>query len=405
MRSALVLAALLAGPASAIYVPLHEYAGSTFFDGWDFWGNVDNTTWGNVTYLDRAGATAQRLAYVNSAGNAIIKVDNTTNIALAPLVNRPSVRHILRAYSTITHAVAPQVRLTSKESYGVGTLWLIDVVHMPYGCSVWPSFWTLGTGKEWPGAGEIDIIEGINLMSHNQMALHATAGCAQAASAAQGQSGTTLEGDCSLDRGCIVAENKPNSFGVGFANAGGGVWAVQMDVSGVFIWFWSRPQVPDIIRTATSKTNIDTTAFGLPSAAYPAASGCNITQYFGPQQFVLLTTLCGSWAGVPNIYSSTCPGQCVSDNVIGPGSPKYDTAYWEIPYIRTYIADNLAPPAASLVPSSSSTRNVPTPSASATGGNGTAPGSSDGKNAAKAISATGGAMLIGILGTLVGTFV
>jgi hypothetical protein len=29
-----------------IYVPLREYAGSTFFDEWDYWGNVDNTTWG-----------------------------------------------------------------------------------------------------------------------------------------------------------------------------------------------------------------------------------------------------------------------------------------------------------------------------------------------------------------------
>jgi len=100
---------------------------------------------------------------------------------------------------------------------------------------------------------------------------------------------------------------------------------------------------------------MDTSAFGVPSAAFPA-SGCNITQFFGPQRFVLLTTLCGVWAGVPRIYSSTCPGNCVLDNVIGPGSPKYDTAYWEIPYIRTYIADNLAVP-----PSSSSPANPGSP--------------------------------------------
>lgn len=34
------------GPIAAAYVPLREYAGATFFDGWDYWGNVDNTTWG-----------------------------------------------------------------------------------------------------------------------------------------------------------------------------------------------------------------------------------------------------------------------------------------------------------------------------------------------------------------------
>ncbi|KAG5642971.1 hypothetical protein DXG03_001819 [Asterophora parasitica] len=242
--------------SSAVYVPLREYSGRTFFDGWDFWGNVDNTTW------------------------------------------------------------------------------------------------------EWPHAGEIDIIEGINLQNNNQYALHADAGCAQAAHPLQ--SGHTLEGDCSIPRGCIVAENKPGSYGRGFAEAGGGVYAVQLDIAGVFIWFWSRPDVPDMIRTATSTTNMDVAAFGVPSAAYPA-SGCNITQYFGPQQLVLLTTLCGSWAGVPSIYSSTCPGQCIADNIFGPGSPTYDNAYWEIPYIRTYIAEDLAP---SLPPPSSSSSELPSPSPS-----------------------------------------
>lgn len=32
--------------ASAAYAPLREYAGSNFFDGWDYYGFHDNTTWG-----------------------------------------------------------------------------------------------------------------------------------------------------------------------------------------------------------------------------------------------------------------------------------------------------------------------------------------------------------------------
>lgn len=47
---------------------------------------------GNVTYQDRANATSKRLAYVNDAGHAIIKVDNTTTLARdAEVVNRDSV--------------------------------------------------------------------------------------------------------------------------------------------------------------------------------------------------------------------------------------------------------------------------------------------------------------------------
>ena len=30
----------------ALYYPIREYSGSTFFDKWDYYGFVDNTTWG-----------------------------------------------------------------------------------------------------------------------------------------------------------------------------------------------------------------------------------------------------------------------------------------------------------------------------------------------------------------------
>ena len=33
---------------------------------------------GDVTYVDQANATSSKLAYVNDAGHAIIKVDNTS---------------------------------------------------------------------------------------------------------------------------------------------------------------------------------------------------------------------------------------------------------------------------------------------------------------------------------------
>ena len=50
---------------------------------------------GNVTYQDRANATSKGLTFINAAGNAIIKVDNTTTLVAAPpgtVVNRDSVR-------------------------------------------------------------------------------------------------------------------------------------------------------------------------------------------------------------------------------------------------------------------------------------------------------------------------
>jgi len=160
--------------------------------------------------------------------------------------------------------------------------------------------------------GEIHIIDAINGMDNNQIALHTRPGCFQAQN--PGQTGHTLETNCSTDQGCIVAEAKPNSFGLGFATAGGGVYAIQIAASGIYSWFWSvrltwffkcclfsnvfqRPDIPDNVKQSTSISTIDTTVWGLPTAAYPA-SACNITQFFPPQNLVLLTTLCGVWCVV-----------------------------------------------------------------------------------------------------------
>ena len=75
------------------------------------------------------------------------------------------------------------------------------------------------------------------MMSANQMAIHTTNGCTTNSSIAQ--TGTIGFTDCSAGSGCTVHETKPNSFGAGFAAAGGGVWATQFDVAGVYMWFWS----------------------------------------------------------------------------------------------------------------------------------------------------------------------
>ena len=72
---------------------------------------------------------------------------------------------------------------------------------------------------------------------NNQMALDTTAGCLHAADVTQ--SGRSAGLDCGTGSGCVVVENQPNSYESGFAAAGGGVWATQFDVAGIYIWFWN----------------------------------------------------------------------------------------------------------------------------------------------------------------------
>ncbi|KIK66646.1 glycoside hydrolase family 16 protein [Collybiopsis luxurians FD-317 M1] len=306
------------------YDLVREYSGITFFDDFDFYGYWDNLTLGDVNWLSESDAFSQGLAYVNSANNAIIKVDNMHSVIY------PNKRN--------------SVRITTKDSYSVGSLWIIDLVHIPYGCSVRP-FWTMG--PTWPNDGEIDIIEGINLMPSNQMALHTTPGCFHNYTPPN-QLGETLMTDCSSPSGCTVGELQPNSFQSGFAEMGGGVFAAQFDVAGfVDIWFWSRPNVPSSITEATSTSSIDISQWGPPSANYIASDQCDITEFFTPQKLVLDITLCGNWAGLPEVYFPSCGNQgstglCYNDNVLGDGS-NYNDAYFEIPYLRAYTTGGVAP--------------------------------------------------------------
>lgn len=71
-----------------------------------FWATADNTS----------------LLYVNENNRVIIKVDNESDVV-----------YLQKRY-------AP--KLLSQKTWDIGTVWVMDAVHMPYGCSVWPAFWT-----------------------------------------------------------------------------------------------------------------------------------------------------------------------------------------------------------------------------------------------------------------------
>ena len=84
-----------------------------------------------------SGTAASKLAYVQDDGTVVIAVDNESDVAAGG--NRDS------------------IRISSKKSWDRG-LFIADIYAMPHGCSVWPAYWSLGTGADWPDAGEIDII-------------------------------------------------------------------------------------------------------------------------------------------------------------------------------------------------------------------------------------------------------
>lgn len=67
----------------------------------------------SCSYLSAKSAGQDQLAYINDAGNAIMKVDNTSTLNVG--ANRNS------------------IRISTKDHFTVGSMWITDMVHVPYG--------------------------------------------------------------------------------------------------------------------------------------------------------------------------------------------------------------------------------------------------------------------------------
>lgn len=87
-----------------------------------------------------ASKQSANLSEINSAGNAVMRVETTPQVA----------------------NTRQSVRITTQYVY-TGGLVIMDSVHMPTGCGTWPAFWS--NGPNWPAGGEIDIVEGMSPFS------------------------------------------------------------------------------------------------------------------------------------------------------------------------------------------------------------------------------------------------
>ncbi|KAF8600500.1 glycoside hydrolase family 16 protein [Ceratobasidium sp. AG-I] len=301
--------------ASATYKISDQYAGSNFFGAWDFFSESDPTN-GNVNYLAKPDAISKKLAYVESDGTVVMKVDDTSVVAAG--ANRNS------------------VRISSSKTYNEG-LFVLDVQAMPHGCGVWPAFWSVG--PSWPNGGEIDIVEGVHNQQANQMTLHTAAGCTIDSSLANLQS-SILSTDCNaavnFNAGCAFLDSNTASYGAGLNAAGGGVYAMLWDDDGISIWFFPRSKIPSDLKnlktkSATSGATANPSAWGSPKAHW-ASSTCSTKKFFNSHALVFDTTLCGDWAGA-TYASAGCPGTC-ADRLKDPAN--FKDAVWRINSVTVF---------------------------------------------------------------------
>ena len=160
-------------------------------------------------------------------------------------------------------------------------------------------------------AGEIDIVEGINNQAHNQMTLHSgtSNACTISVTGSKAFTGSVLNTNCysteTADAGCSILDADTSSFGYGFNDADGGVFAFLWDNSaGMSMWHFARADIPaDITNQTPTPAN-----WGTP-AGYWSSQTCDIAANFYDHSMIIDTTICGGWAG--GAYgNSGCPGTC-----------------------------------------------------------------------------------------------
>ncbi|KAI0786692.1 concanavalin A-like lectin/glucanase domain-containing protein [Abortiporus biennis] len=311
--------------ASTRFVLKDSYVGWDFFNGWN-WETFDDPTHGRVDYVDKNTAMQQNLSYDSEGSTFVMRADSTKFVAADERGRR-------------------SVRISSRNAYDESLI-ILDLQHMPEGCTTWPAFWTISQQGPWPEGGEIDIIEGVNKQQTNQATLHTSSSCTMPDD--RFESGAVTATNCDVkanyNEGCGVSFDNTNSYGSEFNRQGGGWYAVSRTrAKGVQIWFWSRndPTVPNEVRglrslsVLGSQTSIvpDHVNWGKPDASFPLQTdNCDYDAHFNAHILVFDLTFCGDWAGADSVYgSSGCPGNLVNNN-----PEEFKQAYWEINSLKVY---------------------------------------------------------------------
>ncbi|KAL9045651.1 MAG: hypothetical protein Q9214_001335 [Letrouitia sp. 1 TL-2023] len=295
------LASLVPCTYAIVYSLQDDYSANKFADMFSF-DTEDDPTHGYVNYIDMNTAQSNGL-FDTSNGKVTMRVDST-NVASGR--GRDS------------------IRVTSKTAYNHGLI-VIDIAHMPGSiCGTWPAFWT--TGPDWPNNGEIDIIEGVNTQSGNKMTMHTGQGC------------SLLGKDCNADggkQGCGTDPENSQSYGDGFNQNKGGIYALEWTSDALNIWFFPRGSEPKgILGDAPDPAN-----WGQPTANFQGDSGCTIDDHFRDQNIVFDTTFCGDWAGKTWADDGCSSKGATCQDYVMNNPQDFAEAYWEVNALKVYSSD------------------------------------------------------------------
>jgi len=316
-----------AASAAASYTMADEFVGEGFLKGFQ-WETIDDPTHGRVNFVDQPTALSSNLTFT-SATTFVMRAD-ASSIVPADARGRNSIR--IQSYKAYDDAV-----------------FVLDLAHMPEGCSTWPAFRTVSQADVQPHPGVVDVIEGVNLQKRDLVSVHTSTKCNMSQISVD-HPGHTISSSCDASvNGCTSNITSPLSYGSSFNRAHGGWYAMQKSATaGIKIWFWPRldttalARVPKEIRDGAGTVQPDEAEgrWGTPVAQWAPEGDCQYGSYFDQHAILFDLTLCGDWAGSASEWgNSTCgAGSSSCADYVNNNPSAFTEAYWEINSLRVYTS-------------------------------------------------------------------
>lgn len=354
MATKLLLASILTGYSYVLaeleaptYALIRNYTGQTIFDSFHFYSDPDPSN-SFVRYVDLH--TANDSALAGFANHQYTDENNRTHY-------EDNLIYLGVDFESPTEASygRSSVRLECEETFNQA-LYVADIYHMPGGCGVWPAFWLLGTGEDWPKAGEIDVLEGINDQALNKMSLHTekrldldnnTYSSSSLVSSRQLQTGNTLSTECDIvssgGAGCSImgSNSTQQGFGTSFNSKQGGYLITEF--TNKWIKIWQMPRLSgDVVFAdqAQSTLNIGQMhSWGPPTAVF-SGNGSDLSNYFHNLRMIFNTAFCGPWIDGTWKTSSCWPLAPTCKDYVSSTPSAFVDAYWLIKSVFVYEPDS-----------------------------------------------------------------
>lgn len=180
-----------------------------------------------------------------------------------------------------------------------------------------------------------DILEGVNDQSKNDFTLHTSSDCRIVRH--DEMWGKVSSDNCDVkadgqtpNEGCKIKVDDERTYGKGFNDNGGGVYATEIMADFINIFFFPRGSVPSDILSDSP----DPSSWGKPTAVFKG--GCDIPAHFKDMQITFTNTFCGDWAGNVWGYGSCASKADTCVDFVKNNPDEFEDAYWSINAMKVY---------------------------------------------------------------------